>query len=503
LGVVLSIVLALALTMPSESRVERDAIARAFAPVFVFHSQERFFPTTPLFPLELDDVPRTDVRTPAALAEVLGSVDGRVARYERLSLAEKLSIATVHWRVYQTQDADGPVVIAEYWCYYAFNEFKLHGGFVPYVVHDNHRHDLERVFIVLERRKGSTPLGAGEDEEAWAKRTFRIRRIVASAHDGPIAANRFDMPSDADVRLQPASRRTSNQSQSPQSPQSPRSAQSVQSAQSPRLPIEILVERGSHAMAPDINRDGAFTPGIDSSRPRGGFDWGIRDHGNTWSFYRASYMDRRGPHSSIRLCAASEGETGTDADMPADCAPYALASADDLQHWFEDLRPTGADRSRIIGHTSAVVRMFGDAAIEDLMIPKDPGDGRMLRDMLQRSCDSERGLFGGVVAALKSPAAVVGGRINVPTFFPVVPGLLAEAVAIAPAHQKLRAEASLLGYFRADAILKLVGGIGFYSQDQPHIDAVAGFEVRAGRLRVRPTVRLRTGDLDTRIMFVF
>ncbi len=480
--------------MPSESRVERDAIARAFAPVFVFHSQERFFPTTPLFPLELEAVPRSDVRTPAALAEVLGSVDARVARYERLSLAEKLSIATVHWRVYHTQDADGPVVIAEYWCYYAFNEFKLHGGFVPYVVHDNHRHDLERVFIVLERRKGSAPLGAGDDEQDWARRSFRIRRIVASAHDGPIAANRFDVPSDADLRVQPASLRTSNQSQSPRS---------AQSLQSPQLPIEILVERGSHAMAPDINRDGAFTPGIDSSRPRGGFDWGIRDHGNTWSFYRASYMDRRDPQSSIRLCAASPGETGTDADMPADCAPYALASADDLQRWFADLRPTGADRSRIIGHTSAVVRMFGDAAIEDLMIPKDPADGRMLHDMLQRSCDSERGLFGGIVAALKSPAAVVGGRINVPTFLPVVPGLLAEAVAIAPAHQKLRAEASLLGYFRADAILKLVGGVGFYSQDKRHIDTVAGFEVRAGRLRVRPTVRLRTGDLDTLIMFVF
>ncbi len=342
---------------------------------------------------------------------------------------------------------------------------------MPYVVHDNHRHDLERVFIVLERRKGSEPLGTGEDERDWATRTFRIRRIVASAHDGPIAANRYDVPEEAPAGV--------------------------------RLPIEILVERGSHAMAPDIDRDGAFTPGIDSSRPRGGFDWGIRDHGNTWSFYRATYMDRRGPQSSVRLCAASPGETGTDADMPADCAPYALASADDLQHWFEDLRPTGADRSRIIGHTSAVVRMFGDAAIEDLMTPKDPADGRMLHDMLQRSCDSERGLFGGILAALKSPAAVVGGRINVPTFLPVVPGLLAEAVAIAPAHQKLHAEASLLGYFRADAILKLVGGVGFYSQDKRHIDTVAGFEVRAGRLRVRPTVRLRTGDLDTRIMFVF
>ena len=54
-------------------------------------------------------------------------MDSRVARYERLSLSEKLSIATVHWRVYHTHDAGSPVVVAEYWCYYAFNEFTLHG----------------------------------------------------------------------------------------------------------------------------------------------------------------------------------------------------------------------------------------------------------------------------------------------------------------------------------------------------------------------------------------
>jgi hypothetical protein len=475
--------------MPSESRLERNAIARAYAPVFVFHPHERFFPTSPLFPLELDDVPRSAVRTSAALAEVLGTVDSRVARYQRLSLSEKLSIATVHWRVYHTHDAGSPVVVAEYWCYYAFNEFELHGGLVPYSVRDDHRHDLERVFIVLERRKGSAPLGDDEDELAWARRAYRIRRIVASAHDGPIAANRFDVL---------PSRRVSEDLP---------------------LPIEILVEQGSHAMAPDINRDGAFTPGIDSSRPRGGFDWGIRDHGNTWSFYRASFMDRRDRRSSMRFCA--EPPVGGDADAPADpldpqvaqralreaerntCAPYALVSADDLQQWFEGMHLTSADRRRIIGHTSATVRMFGDAAIEELMVPTDPPDGHMLHEMLRRSCDSERGMLGGVIIAMKSPAAVLGGRVTLPTYLPVLPGLMAEGVAIAPRGQKPRVEGSLLGYYRIDAILKVVGGAGFYSQTSRHLDSILGFEVRAGRLRVRPTIRLRSGDLDTRIILVF
>src|SRR5262249_51171282 len=139
----------------------------------------------------------------------------------------------------------------------------------------------------------------------------------------------------------------------------------------PALPIEILVEHGSHAMAPDIDRDGLFEPDRDSTAQlHGGFVWGIRDHGETWSAYRTSYMDRRDPATAVRLCpeAVSNATDATDtANVTNACAPYALASADDLQNWFKDLKLTGADRRRIVGRTSTAVRLFGDANIEDLM----------------------------------------------------------------------------------------------------------------------------------------
>jgi hypothetical protein len=44
---------------------------------------------------------------------------------------------------------------------------------------------------------------------------------------------------------------------------------------------------------------------------------------------------------------------------------------------------------------------------------------------------------------------------------------------------------------------------GWFSDRGGRVDGIAGFELRAGRLRVRPTIRLTRGDLDTRIIFVY
>ena len=474
---VLTLVLAAAMyvSAPTPARVEQAAIARAYAPVFVFHPDERDFPASPLFQLQLDAVPQRVVTTAAALAEHLGTADARIARYEGLRRDEKLALAAVYWRVYATRDLEGGAgIVAEYWCYYPFNRFEFHGGLVPYAVRDDHRHDLERVFIILERQPGAAPLTPGEDERAWARRTFRVRHVVASAHDGAIPANRFDVAPSQDLPL----------------------------------PIDVLVEHGSHAMAPDVDGDGLFTVDRDSSAPQhGGFVWGIRDHGETWSAYRSSYMDRRDPETAIRLCpedpSESHAESESASESIAPCAPYALASADDLQRWFDDLKLTSQDRRRVVGLTSTVVRIFGDADIEDLMVPGDRPDGGMLRKMLRRGSDSERGLFAGILTAVRHPAAVAGARFAMPTRLPVVSELLTEAALVKPVGAALRSDISVLGFYRADAVIKLVGGIGWSSQERGRVDGLTGFECRFGRLRVRPMVRLRTGDLDTRIVLVF
>ena len=116
---------------------------------------------------------------------------------------------------------------------------------------------IERLYFVLTPRAAESSVDAVADEN-WARRAFRIRRVVANAHDGSIPPNQYIVSDDTE--LAPT--------------------------------VSVLVERGSHAMAPDVNQDGRFTPGIDSTdAPK--LQWGIRDTGATGSRYRASFMDSR------------------------------------------------------------------------------------------------------------------------------------------------------------------------------------------------------------------
>ena len=49
------------------TEAEERALAQRFAPVLVFHPEERFFPTSPLFQLADDEqIPREPARTPRA-----------------------------------------------------------------------------------------------------------------------------------------------------------------------------------------------------------------------------------------------------------------------------------------------------------------------------------------------------------------------------------------------------------------------------------------------------
>jgi hypothetical protein len=66
----------------------------------------------------------------------------------------------------------------------------------------------------------------------------------------------------------------------------------------PTLPLFALVEEGKHGMAPDINRDGMFTPGVDTNmHTESSQVWGIRDsigHGDTHiTGYESSMTARR------------------------------------------------------------------------------------------------------------------------------------------------------------------------------------------------------------------
>jgi hypothetical protein len=235
----------------------------------------------------------------------------RVARYRALSPAEKLQQASLGYRVFSRVKRGRLEVVIEYWCYYVFNAFTVRGGWFPYRVQDNHPHDLERLYIVLTPTRSAASVDDDEADEVWAREAFRISSVIANAHDGSIPPNEYDVGDDETLIA----------------------------------PLTVLVERGSHAMAPDLNHDGRFTPGIDSTAILK-LQWGIRDRGDTMGRYRASFMDDRG-NSAVRLC-------GPATPQPAEggsCAGYTLYPAADLQDWFRGFQVSPRDREDVVGRT--------------------------------------------------------------------------------------------------------------------------------------------------------
>ncbi len=123
--------------------------------------------------------------------------------------------------------------LLEYWYYYPFDEGKPH----------RHIHDSEHVFIEVDKLGGT------------------VRSFLASDH-GQFAPNNSY-------------------------------STFVRGAAPVELPLYALVEFEKHAMSPDINRDGAFTRGVDENLYREAYAvWGLRDVGGNRSDllepYRAS-----------------------------------------------------------------------------------------------------------------------------------------------------------------------------------------------------------------------
>lgn len=426
---------------------QKTTLAHAFAPTLVFHLEEDYFPVSSFDSVKGD-----------------GPVEhweSRVAQYRALSQEDKLRRAALAYRVFSRVRDGQTEVVVEYWCYYVYNAFTVRGAWLPYRVAGNHANDLERLYLVLRSTRPGSPVESGSDD-AWARETFRIHAVVANAHDGSIPPNQY----------------------------------TARNGTSVALPVNVLVERGSHAMAPDLDNDGRFTPGIDSTDTRK-LQWGIRDHGSTWGWYRRSYMDGRN-ESAVRLC----GPTPEGGTPRTDCSPYALYQANELQRWFQDLQLSTADRHAVVGRTSWLVRTFGDIHVEELMVPKDPANGRVLDKMLHRRVSSESGFAAGFTTVDHSPAIVVGRR----DFWEIAsrrsPDVLTEIVGLLPSRGPALLETTVWGSYSLDAITNLMVGVGWFSEAKS-LSPILGTEVRIGRFRVRPSWRLIDHGFDARITTSF
>ncbi len=153
--------------------------------------------------------------------------------------------------------------LIEYWFYYPFDEGKAHP----------HIHDSEHFFVEVDKLGGA------------------VRNVFASDHDSFVPNNIYSTL--------------------------------VKGALPVSLPLYAMVERGKHAMAPDMNRDGQFARGVDDNLHTDRYTfWGLRDESTKFHFmmepYLASMNLPREREGRFALEDASRLYAGIEDGVPAD-----------------------------------------------------------------------------------------------------------------------------------------------------------------------------------------
>jgi len=493
---------------PTELTYEQQfELAERFAPVLLFHEAEEFFPCSPLFPLDLD-MPASerppdersggaviDGEKPAekenadenlarpSLVEALGDVESRTDTYRSLSLSSKADLARVFFHAYPFAEDGEQLVVVEYWFYYVENQYQAEGGLFPVRVDTSHPNDMEHVFVVLRPRGGhSSASGLSTWPDAYA-----IKTIYASAHHGNLPNNTYTFTPGQEARQMPP----------------------------------LMVELGSHAVAADIDGDGRFTPGIDSTW-NGKFVWGIRDTGKTWARYDPAYMEPRQRGDSVVLFygvagssapKTATGDSGAIEPTWVNSYPYRLEHVATLASQFEWFQPSKAQ----IDETFRVPvawpkRLFGrsDGGPEKLFIPSEHENFGNLKQLKEGYARIERGLTVGYTNILYGFTFLVGGRYAFINGSKLVPDVIVEGQAMLTGEGNDYYEVSLLGYYPIDTISKIFVGTSLITDDirfdKRQYDLLGGLEFRLSSFRFRVAYRstgaVSRAKVDFRIYYL-
>jgi hypothetical protein len=426
---------------PNINADEQERLAQQFAPVLVFHHDEKFFPTSPFFSFDTAAV-GFDKETSF---QRLGTTDSRTAAYLALNLEGKAKVATVYYRAYPARRSGGPVVVLEYWFYYVRDEYRVRGNILPIWMGGNHPNDLEHVHLVLR-----------QDDSG----KFVVDEALASAHEGKIPANRYKYGKEGHEG-----------------------------------PTHFFVELGSHALAPDIDEDGIFTPGADGDSGSK-LQWGIRDRGYTWVRYRRTYMAPRTTESTVVFEeeSATNSQAGNGVAGHASRLSYRLASVDSLEESFARLDLTGKQRKATFETpTFWFPRVFGrdNGRSKALLMPAPPMSGGKSVGILGVS-SSERFLLLGTALNVDEPGLLVGGRYSFLTHPLLVPDFVLETDGIVTRHKNYLSPQFLLSY-PFDGFTRIMFGkslvtdsLNFSSRQW---DTVGTIEVRLGEMRISATAR--------------
>jgi hypothetical protein len=419
---------------PSELPVaQQERLARHFAPTLVYHPDERFFPVSPVTPAT------TAGGTSSGAADV-EPVDVRSARYLALERPVKLALGAVFYRVTIRLEEGRRRIALEYFFYYLGNPYRSRSGILPIPFNLWHPHDLEHVLFVVDFPT-DTDLTTARPEQG------HIVAVYPSAHGDDVPDN----VRHATLTLGLA------------------------------VPVRLLVELGSHAMAVDADGDGFFTSRIDADGPHK-FTWGIRDHGAPWSWYQMSDMDARRSDAVVLGGSA-----------------YRLAPVAELAAALEEAARS-ASLVRESGRSSWAVRSFGDATPEALLGLLAPARDPDAAYGARAAARQERGFTVGASMAVSQLGILAGGRWMFATPS-LLPDVLVDAEGVLTSDGRAYSIVDVLATYRLDFVTRLFVGAGplvrWWSLTRREVewDWVAGLEFRFGRLRVRAAWR-GIGTLD-------
>jgi len=432
---------ALRAEQPHLTAEDQARLARQFAPVLVFHSAEKFFPASPFFSLDTSE-PSADKES---TLRRLGTTTSRTEAYLELNLKEKENAATVFYRAYPAKRSGVPVVVLEYWFYYVRDEYRVRANILPIWMGGDHPNDLEHVHLVLRQKE------AGH---------FVVDEVLSSAHEGKIPANRFQFGPDGHEGS-----------------------------------THFFVELGSHALAPDIDQDGIFTPGLDGDSGAK-LQWGIRDRGYTWIRYRRSYMSERSNGNAVVFeeehTVHSQSETEPSGQTPR--ASYRLTSVDSLNGSFALLDLTNKERKDTFeSPTFWFPRVFGrnNGRSKALLMPAPPKKGGNSVGILGVS-SSERFFLAGATLNVDEPGFLVGGRYSFLTRKLFVPDFVFETDGIVTRHKNYLNPQFLLSY-PFDGFTRIMFGKSLVTDSLSFAprqwDTVGTIEVHLGDMRISATAR--------------
>lgn len=420
----------------------QEQFARWFAPRFVFHPDEQYLPCSPLDPAGTG---RSSVSEPGRAP--LGDVRSRVTDYARQPLAAKAAAAKVFYRMYPRDDAGDDTLVLEYWLYYVYSQYRAQSVVFRFSADASHPNDMEHVMLVLRRAPGPTAARPARRRP----RDYELASILASAHTAGVPNNIYNL---------------AGFEQMPQH-------------------VRILVELGSHAMAPDIDGDLRFVPGRDVT-PVTKTVWGIRDRGATGSRYRPTYTESRA-ESAVELVP----DTGAGHGLT-----YALEPVESLEAQFEQLDlDDAAIGSAFRVDVGWVKRMFGKAngAHLSLIRPSRHHNYGAPDRMRTGHRSDASGINTGVTNILGSHAFFVSGRYAWMHASSVVPDVTLSSQAILTGQGRDFYGLELLATYPIDTLTRVFVGGGLLADDirfsTVQLDWITGFEVSLGRFRFRQAFR--------------